>query len=150
MSQPDGSTVRALAVGDELPPLVKELTLERLIAYGGPAKNLHSDLEAARAEGFPSVVAWGMLSVAFVSELLGARFGLGWARGGRLSVSLVKPVFAGNTVAVRARVTSAEAADAGWRYGFDVWCETETGEKVLVGEASALAADAADREPEPQ
>ena len=100
MSQPDGSTARALAVGDELPALVKELTLERLIAYGGPAKNLHSDLEAARAEGFPSVVAWGMLSVAFVSELLGAHFGLGWARGGRLSVSLVKPVFAGNTVAL--------------------------------------------------
>jgi acyl dehydratase len=70
-------------------------------------------------------------------------------RGGRLSVSLVKPIFAGNTVAVRARLTSAEAADAGWRYRFDVWCETKMGEKVLVGEANALAAGAAGSEPEP-
>jgi acyl dehydratase len=141
---PGGSAARPLAIGDELAPLVKELTLERLVAYGGPAKNLHSDLEAARAEGFPSVVAWGMLSVTFVSELLAAHFGLGWARGGRLSVSLVKPIFAGNRVTVRARVTSAAADGAGWRYGFDVWCETDGGEKVLVGEASARAVAAAD------
>ncbi len=129
----------AWAVGDELPPLLKELTLERLIAYGGPAKNLHSDLAAARAEGFPSVVAWGMLSVSFVSELLGSHFGLGWARGGRLSVSLVKPLFAGDTVAVRARVSGVEAEGDAVRYAFDIWCENGRGDRVLAGTASALA-----------
>ena len=135
--QPPPRTPR-LAVGDELPPLVKPLSVAGSIAYGGPTKNLHSDLDAARAEGFPGVVAWGMLPVAFFSELFGAQFGLAWARGGRLSVRLVKPVFASETVTVRARVTSVEPADGAVRYGFDAWCENGEGVPVLIGEASVV------------
>lgn len=137
MSQAADPSARLLAAGDELPPLVKPLTVAGSIAYGGAGKHLHADLEAARAEGFPSVVAWGMLPVAFFSELFGARFGLAWARGGRLSVRLVKPVFAHETINVRARVTGVESeADGSVRYTFETWCENGAGDKVLIGEAS--------------
>lgn len=135
-------------VGDALPPLVKPVPLAQLVAYGGPGSNFHSDPEVARGAGYPNVVAWGMLTVAFVSELMGSHFGLGWARGGRLAVNLVKPLFADDTVSVCGQVTAVEPEGEAIRVTFDVWCANEQGDKVLVGTASALvpAPDGVERE----
>jgi acyl dehydratase len=79
-----------------------------------------------------------MMSTAYVSELMLKCVGAGFAKGGRMSVSFVKPVLVGDTLTVRGRVKSREPEGAGTRVTVEVWCENQDGVKTLVGTASGL------------
>jgi len=64
--------------GLELKPLVKEaITKEQLVDYATHAKDpnrIHLDEAFAKEAGFPTVIAHGMLSMAFLGEFLQVRF----------------------------------------------------------------------------
>jgi acyl dehydratase len=67
--------------------------------YGGSGAGLHSDAEIAKAQGFPTILSWGTLTVLPFWELM-ARCATGLDEGGRrdISVRLTKPVCAGDEV----------------------------------------------------
>ena len=69
------------------------ITHAMCIAFSGPTKNYHTDVEMARALGFPDIVVQGMLSVCFVADLMTGRFGDGFHAGGKLDVRLVNVVW---------------------------------------------------------
>ncbi len=124
---------------EELPGLVKDVTLEMCDKFSGPAKNYHNDLEAARKLGFPDIVVQGMMSLCFLSEMMTARFGEGWYMGGRMSVNLVNVLWLGERLTCRGLVREMGLAGAGWRAQLEVWCEKGDGTKAVVGTAGALA-----------
>lgn len=68
-----------MKVGDAIGPLEKApLTTRQLVMYAGASGDfnaIHYDEPFARAAGFPSVIAHGMLSMAFFGELLSSTFG---------------------------------------------------------------------------
>ena len=133
---------KALAVGDELPALTKKVEQRRIDCYSGVRPHsIHTDPEWARQKGFKAPLAQGMMSTAYVSELMVQATGAGFVKGGRMSVSFIKPVFVGDTLTVRGRVKSREAEGSRTRVTVEVWCENQEGVKTMVGTASGLELD---------
>jgi acyl dehydratase len=128
-----------LAVGHELPPLEKELTQRHIDAYSGVrARSIHSDEEWARRKGFRTTLAQGMMSTAYVSEMMTRLLGAGFVKGGTMSVTFVQPVYAGDRLTVRGVVKELRPEGAAIRVVVDVWCENQHGQKTAVGTASGV------------
>lgn len=130
----------ALAVGQELPPLEKELTQRHIDAYSGVrTRSIHTDDAWAKRKGFRTTLAQGMMSTAYVSEMMTRALGAGFVKGGTMSVAFVQPVYAGDRLTVRGVVKELRDEHGATRVSVDVWCENQHGQKTAVGTASGLA-----------
>jgi acyl dehydratase len=136
---------RSVRVGQELPALSKSISQRRIDCYSGVRpRSIHTDPEWARQKGFRAPLAQGMMSTAYVSEMMVAFLGEGFVRGGRMAVKFIKPVFVGDTLTLYGVVRGMRPAEAGrTRVEVEVWCENQDGVKTMVGAASGLAAAAA-------
>ncbi len=123
---------------EEVPAVVKDVTLEMCHLFSGPAKNYHNDLEEARKLGFPDIVVQGMMSLCFLSEMMTNRFGVGWYVGGRMSASLVNILWQKERTICRGVVREVVRQGSGRRAQLQVWTEKADGTKTVVGTASAL------------
>jgi acyl dehydratase len=132
-------TAEAIAVGQRLPSLTKEIAQRQIDAYSGVRpRSIHTDAAWARANGFRVPLAQGMMSTAYVSELMTGLLGAGFVQGGSMSVTFVKPVYAGDRLTVHGVVTDKRAENGATRIVVEVWCENQHGEKTMVGSASGL------------
>lgn len=126
-------------VGEELPPLTKTIRQRQIDCYSGVRPHsIHTDPEWARKKGFRAPLAQAMMSTAYVSQLMMQFAGQGFVKGGRMSVSFIKPVFAGDTLTVRGRVKSRDTERDGTRVTVEVWSENQDGVKTMVGTASGM------------
>ncbi|MGH8667540.1 MAG: MaoC family dehydratase [Burkholderiales bacterium] len=134
-----------IRVGEELPPLTKSISQRQIDCYSGVRpRSIHTDPDWARKKGFRAPLAQGMMSTAYVSEMMVAFLGEGFVQGGRMAVKFVKPVFVGDTLTMHGVVRDKHPAQAGrTRVEVEFWCENQEGVKTMVGEASGLAAAAA-------
>jgi acyl dehydratase len=133
----------AVAVGTELPSLVKDVSQRKIDAYSGVrVKSIHTDESWARAKGFRTCLAQGMMSTAYVSEMMTKLLGVGFVKGGTLSMAFVKPVYAGDRITVHGRVTDARDDDGATRVTVEVWCTNQSGDTTAVGTATGLLASA--------
>jgi acyl dehydratase len=129
----------AVAVGQELPSLEKELSQRRIDVYSGVRpRSIHTDPEWAHAKGFRTTLAQGMMSTAFVSEMMTRLLGAGFVKGGTMSMAFIKPVYAGDRLTVHGVVKETRPEGAGTRVVVEVWCQNQHGEKTAVGTASGL------------
>jgi acyl dehydratase len=103
-----------------------------------PRRSLHTDDEAARLEGLKAPVAAGPTVMALVTRAMMTTFGDGWIRGGKLSLKMIRPVYAQDFVTAKGRLTETSEEDGRTRLSFEVWVENGKHEKVTVGTASAL------------
>ena len=134
-------TVRRLAVGDELPPLTKTIGQRQIDCFSGVRPHsIHTDPEWARQKGFRAPLVQAMMSTAYVSQMMMQFAGQGFVKGGAMSVSFIKPVYAGDTLTVRGRVKSREPQGEATRVTVEVWCENQDGVKTMVGTASGIEA----------
>ena len=130
---------RAAAIGEELPALTKAIEQRRIDCYSGVRPNsIHTDPEWARRKGFRAPLAQAMMSTAYVSQLMMQFVGRGFVKGGKMSVSFIKPVIVGDTLTVCGRVKSREPEGDNVRVTVEVWCENQDGVKTMVGTASGL------------
>src|SRR5258706_1585957 len=112
----------AVAVGQELPSLAKELTQRRIDVFSGvKPRSIHTDEAWAHAKGFRTTLAQGMMSTAYVSEMMTAFLGAGFIEGGTMSVAFVMPVYAGDQLTVRGRVKEKQQDGAATRVVVEVW-----------------------------
>lgn len=133
------TTTDAIAIGAELPQLVKEIPQRRIDAYSGVRPNyIHSDEAFARKKGFRAPLAQAMMSTAYVSELMTRFVGAGFVKGGKMAMTFIKPVLAGDTLTVRGVVKERQPEAGRTRVVVEVWCENQHGEKTAVGTASGL------------
>jgi acyl dehydratase len=133
------AVTETITVGQELPVLVKEMSQRRIDVYSGVRpRSIHTDEAWARAKGFRTTLAQGMMSTAYVSEMMTRLLGAGFVKGGTMSVAFVKPVYAGDRLTVRGVVKEMRPEGAATRVVVDVWCENQHGEKTAVGHASGL------------
>ncbi|MEZ4218616.1 MAG: MaoC family dehydratase [Myxococcota bacterium] len=128
------------ATGEDLPPIAHTIDQRRCWMFSGPGANYHNDEAQARKLGFPRIVVQGMMSTCFVSQLMLARFGEGWLRGGRMSVKLTNVVWCDETVVVRGKVRESVREGTRVRVHCDVWVDKPDGARALIGSASALEA----------
>lgn len=100
-------------VGDALPPLEKPpITTTQLVQYAGASgdfNRIHYDDPFARDAGFPSVIAHGMLSMAFFGQLVAD-----WAGGpqaiARLHARFRAVTFPGDRITVAGEVVARDEA----------------------------------------
>jgi phosphate acetyltransferase/phosphate butyryltransferase len=133
------TTTAAVSIGQTLPELVKEIPQRRIDAYSGVRPNyIHSDEAFARKKGFRAPLAQAMMSTAYVSELMTGFAGAGFVRGGKMAMTFIKPVLAGDTLTVRGVVKEIQPENGRTRVVVEVWCENQHGDKTAVGTASGL------------
>lgn len=129
----------AITVGQVLPSLVKDLPQRKIDMYSGVRpRSIHSDEAFARAKGFRAPLAQGMMSTAYVSEMMTALLGAGFVKGGTMSMAFIKPVYAGDRLTVHGVVKEVRPEGAATRVVVEVWCENQDGEKTAVGTAGGL------------
>lgn len=100
-------------VGDALPPVEKPpITTTQLVQYAGASgdfNRIHYDEPFARQGGFPSVIAHGMLSMAFFGQLVAD-----WAGGPqavtRLHARFRAVTFPGDRITVGGEVVARDEA----------------------------------------
>jgi acyl dehydratase len=129
----------AVAVGQELPSLQKDLSQRRIDVYSGVRpRSIHTDEAWAHAKGFRTTLAQGMMSTAYASELMTRLLGTSFLAGGTLSMAFVRPVYAGDRLTVHGLVKETRREGARTRVVVEVWCENQHGEKTAAGTASGL------------
>ena len=133
------AVTETIAVGQELPTLVKEISQRQIDTYSGVRPNsIHTDEAWARKKGFRTTLAQGMMSTAYVSEMMTRLLGAGFIKGGTMSVAFIKPVYAGDRLTVHGVVKEMRSESGGTHVVVDVWCENQNGEKTTAGQASGL------------
>ena len=131
----DAKTVQ---VGQELPPLDKGAVTKDMLKEYGPAAGdpnpIHVDDEFAQNAGYPGVFAHGMLSMGYLGEFLVNAAGLGNVR--KFRVRFAKLTWPGDVVTCRGTVTTVRDDDDVRVVDCDIWTETQTGERKVVGIAT--------------
>ena len=129
-----------MKIGEALPSIEKHVVQRKIDAYSTVrARSIHTDEEWARAKGFKAPLAQGMMSTAYVSEMMTRFLGEGFVKGGTISMSFIKPVYAGDRLTVHGVVKEMRPERDATRVVVEVWCENQDGEKTAVGTASGLA-----------
>lgn len=128
-----------LAVGQALAPLAKDVSQRRIDVYSGvKPHSIHSDEAWARQKGFHACLAQGMMSTAYVSQLMVTLLGPDFARGGTMSMAFIKPVYAGDRLTVHGIIKDKQPDQGATRVVVEVWVENQHGEKTAVGHATGL------------
>lgn len=131
----------SLKEGDELAPVHKRITQEKVNEYAeasGDFNPLHIDPEFAKTTFYGGTIAHGLLSLAYISEVMTESFGKGWLAGGKLTVTFLAPVRPGDTITARGIIKKKKEEDGDKVVVCEVFCENQKGERVIAGEASAV------------
>ena len=119
-----------MKAGDVIGPLEKPpITPKQLVMYAGASGDfnpIHYDKDFAVAGGYPSVIAHGMLSMAFFGQLLGH------LRVRRISTRFKAVTFPGDVVTVSGEVVSVAANSA----EIKLTARTQKGTITLEGSAT--------------
>lgn len=125
-----------VAVGDELPPLVKRASRAQLFLYSAATWNphrIHYDVDYARYEGHPDVIVHGPLQGAWLTEYvtrwIGPRGRL--VRAGWQNRASALP---DQDLTFRGRVTDLD----GDRVSLEVWEEDPDGRVLMPGRAEVV------------
>ena len=114
----------------------KEISQERLNAYArasGDDNSLHLDPEFAAGTQFGGIIAHGMLTLAFVSEMMAAAHGRDWLESGGLRVRFKGAAYLGD----RVEAWSGPAKEKGSARTYPVGIRNRTsGQELIAGTAS--------------
>jgi acyl dehydratase len=126
-------------VGQVLPSLAKDISQRRIDVYSGvKPRSIHSDEAWARQKGFRACLAQGMMSTAYVSQMMVSLLGPSFASGGTMSMAFIKPVYAGDRLSVHGIIKDKQPDNGATRVVVEVWVENQHGEKTAVGHATGL------------
>jgi acyl dehydratase len=141
------------AVGQELVGPIRGITPERIEWYDSAllsactnelrqvGANIHTDVEFAKGQGFPTANADGMIMTNWCSEMLTKAFGLDYLERGELRTKYIKPTNLGVLLHVKGRIKEVTRQPNGNKlYNIDVWCEDEHGLKLVDGDAKVEVA----------
>ncbi len=129
-----------IAVGQELMPFVKppvvQEQLNRYAEASGDFNPIHLDEEAAHRVGLDSIIAHGMLSMAFLGQFLEQQLaGIAGARVADLRVRYVGMVRLGDTLTCLGVLKERATQDDEQTFTVECWAQNQRGEKVTTGEA---------------
>ena len=143
-----GRVVRNYAEGDELTPLVKEMTQDCINLFEGSAGNTgpsqFTDVHAAKEVlGTEGTVASGRMSLTFAIEMLRRHFGADvFNHTGVVDLRFLRPVRPGDTITFTGKVTGTTREANGNRISVDIEVKNQKGDTTGVGQGSAVVPNA--------
>src|SRR5512139_3900282 len=100
--------------GKALGPVVKHITQEKINLYAEASRDfnpIHIDESFAAKTPFGGTIAHGMLSLAYVSEMMTLSFGRSWQSGGKLRAKFKDSARPGDTLSITGKVNCIEQKD---------------------------------------
>ena len=131
--------MREINKGDVFILPAKQITQDMINHYADAAEDhnpLHIDPEYAKTTRFGGAIAHGMLSVAFIQELMVRTFGKDWLESGKIEVNFMAPVRPGEAITTEAKVmrtAPAKDAEDNLQVRIQVLCLNGKQEKVIKG-----------------
>lgn len=136
--------VERYEVGQEVPPLKKQITQERINAFEASGANegpsIFTDPETAKKLlGMTRPVASGRMSLSFAVETLRRFFGEDtFNRTGTVDLRFLRPVRDGDTVTMSGKVSGTSPEPNGQRVSVDLAIQNQNGETTAAGKGSAV------------
>tara|TARA_Y100000589_G_C27051109_1_gene587320 strand:- start:45 stop:488 length:444 start_codon:yes stop_codon:yes gene_type:complete len=128
-------------IGYALPQVSRKLDLglNQIKTNDGQLDTIHTDAEAAAREGLSKPIAIGSRIFGVIPRMMMLCFDEGWIVGGRGSVVTRRPASVDDLITAKGYVKSKTIeSDDKIRVECEVWVETDTGVKVMVGQCSGL------------
>ena len=125
--------------GRQLPTLRREVGQEMVTAYAqasGDHNPIHLDADFAAESQFGAIVAHGMLTLAFVAQMMSEAFGPAWEERGTLKVRFKGPAYPGDRVTTFGHVTRETERDGDRLVECAVGLKNQTGDELITGSAS--------------
>ena len=111
MNNSDLTSYGSLKVGDMLPNISKCVQREQLVKYSevsGDKNPIHLNDDFAKTTQFGGIIAHGMLTLAFVSELMTNAFESDWLKSGCLKVRFKGAAYLGDRLLVSGEISQVE------------------------------------------
>jgi 3-hydroxybutyryl-CoA dehydratase len=128
-----------IAVGQKLPTIVKSIDQVKIDTYGeaqGENDRIHHDPAwAAKHSIFGGTIAQGLMSMAFISQMITSYFGIGWVDQSELEVKFLYPVKPGDLISTQGVVVERTKAPNGELIVCDLQCINQDHRTVLSGQA---------------
>jgi 3-hydroxybutyryl-CoA dehydratase len=124
--------------GKVLNPVVKHITQEKINLYAeasGDFNPIHVDESFAAKTPVGGTIAHGMLSLAYVSEMMTSTFGQSWLSGGKLQARFREPARPGDTLTISSKIDCVEQQDVVSYANCSFECRNQKGEVIVTGEA---------------
>ena len=122
-----------------LPSVSKRVTEEQIRAYAqasGDFNSLHLDKEFAATTQFEGIIAHGMLTLAFVNEMLTRAFGKSWLESGKLRVRFKAAAHPGDEVTTSGAVTKEQIQDGQRLVECVIYLKNQRGQELISGMAT--------------
>lgn len=126
-----------VAIGSEIPSLVKHPTTKQLVKWAGASTDfyeIHYDKDYALSNDLPSVIVHGQLSASFLGQLLSDWIGINGSIR-KFSVSYRGMNVPKQPLICKGKVTKKYVKDNENCVECDIWVENEKGDKTVVGSA---------------
>lgn len=128
-----------LDLGQTLPTLTRTLQQRQIDIYSGVQPlSIHTDEAWARAKGFETTIAQGMMSTAYISTLMTTAIGEGFVVGGQMDARFLRPVHCGDTLEVTGKVVGFSRDKDRVRAHVMVKAHNQSGAQTLAATSSAL------------
>ncbi len=131
--------------GKTLNPVVKHINQEKINLYAeasGDFNPIHIDESFAAKTPLGGTIAHGMLSLAYVSEMMTLTFGRSWLLGGKLQAKFKESARPGDTLTITGKINCIEQRDDVSYANCAYECRNQKGEMIVVGEAIAKLSSA--------
>lgn len=131
--------MKVINKGDVYTLPAKNVTQGMISRYADAAEDhnpLHVDPEFAKTTRYGGTIAHGMLSLAFIQELMVRTFGKDWIESGVIEVSFMEPVRPGESVTAEAKVMKVvpvQEEENKLQVRMQVLCFNDKMEKVIKG-----------------
>jgi len=130
--------------GTHLPTITRIIDENQLKAYAevsGDHNPIHLDLAFAESTQFGGIIAHGMLTLAFVSEMMTVAFGTDWLASGSLKVRFKGAAYVGDKLETWGTVTKRESAGSHTLVTCSVGLKkSRDGQELISGNATVRAA----------
>lgn len=123
--------------GEEIPPLVRNLTKKSLVIYAvtaGDLYELHYDKDTATAQGFKDVIVQGRLKGALLAQAADQWVGED-GKIKKLTCNNRGADYPGDDFTVKGKVTGKYQQDGENLVDIDLWGENPAGDKTTFGTA---------------
>ena len=143
-----GGLIRNIQIGDELSPVVKEMTQEAINLFEGSAgqtgPSQFTDEHAARETlGTQGTIASGRMSLTFAIEMLRKHFGSEvFNHTGVVDLRFLRPVRPGDTITFSGKISEISKEANGSKVTVDIQARNQNGDTTGVGKGSAIVPNA--------
>ena len=143
-----GGLARKYEIGEEVGPLVKEMTQEAINLFEGSSgesgpSQFTDEETAAQTLGTTGTVASGRMSLTFAIEMLRRYFGGDvFNHTGMVDLRFLRPVRPGDTITFTGKISEITAEANGTRVSVDIQATNQNGDTTGVGKGSAVVPNA--------